>query len=452
LPRGDISGKDKIVMNRTLAVIVLLLVMATVALWLFKAGAAPEVSIETAPGPVSSTGVVSLSLKSRGAPLKLVSVTVTQGTRTVKVLDRHYPGETHSDRTSFTLSEAGLAEGEFTLLVKAGAASVLPFGAAIRTFPMHYEDTPLKVTVLSAPHYIRRGGAALMVYSLTKAPSRSGVVVGTRFFPGQSRGGGYYACLYPWPSAIAPADFQPVLLVADRYGYQQQLPIKLSRLDRSFPADRINVTQGFLDTVAGRFKGHFPGVSSPLEIFLQANRQLREENNRTLHDYGRLTAPAPLWQGAFLRLPGAAMVGDFAQARSYLFQGREIDRQVHQGVDLASLAGSHVPAANGGKVVFAGELGLYGQCVIIDHGLGLQTVYGHLGSVAVKAGDAVVRGAVIGNTGTTGMAVGDHLHFEVALSGQQVDPYEWWDKSWLRNNIESKLQRIPADAKQQSPQ
>ena len=106
-----------------------------------------------------------------------------------------------------------------------------------------------------------------------------------------------------------------------------------------------------------------------------------------------------------------------------------------------------MPAANRGKVVYADDLGIYGECVIIDHGLGLQTLYGHLSRIAVKVGDQVQKGQIIGNTGDTGLAGGDHLHYGVVISGEQVNPIEWWDPSWIRNNVTGKLEA----AKQAAP-
>jgi murein DD-endopeptidase MepM/ murein hydrolase activator NlpD len=103
-----------------------------------------------------------------------------------------------------------------------------------------------------------------------------------------------------------------------------------------------------------------------------------------------------------------------------------------------------VPASNRGKVVFAADFGLYGLCVIIDHGLGLQTLYGHLSRIVVKTGESVERGQIIGNSGATGMAAGDHLHFGVVVSGQEVNPVEWWDPSWVRNNVTAKLELVKA--------
>jgi murein DD-endopeptidase MepM/ murein hydrolase activator NlpD len=143
-------------------------------------------------------------------------------------------------------------------------------------------------------------------------------------------------------------------------------------------------------------------------------------------------------------MPRTAPLGGFAQERTYIHQDKEVDRQTHLGFDLASLAHADVPAANRGKVIHAGDLGIYGQCIIIDHGLGLQSIYGHLSRIGVKQGDTVEKGQIIASSGATGMAGGDHLHFEVTISGQSVNPIEWWDAHWIKNNVAGKL---PAGAK-----
>jgi murein DD-endopeptidase MepM/ murein hydrolase activator NlpD len=108
-------------------------------------------------------------------------------------------------------------------------------------------------------------------------------------------------------------------------------------------------------------------------------------------------------------------------------------------VDLASLERATVPAANTGKVAFAGFFGIYGNAVIIDHGLGLQTLYSHLSQIDVKEGQDVKKGDPIGKTGATGLAGGDHLHFGVLVFGHPTSPIEWWDQHWIDDNILSKL-------------
>jgi murein DD-endopeptidase MepM/ murein hydrolase activator NlpD len=129
----------------------------------------------------------------------------------------------------------------------------------------------------------------------------------------------------------------------------------------------------------------------------------------------------------------------FAEHRSYVYNGREIDQQVHLGQDLASLKEAEVPAANNGLVVFTGPLGIYGQSVIVDHGWGLFSLYSHLSKISVEKGQKVNKGGILGNTGETGMAGGDHLHFSIMVQGQFVDPLEWWDPHWIKDQINRQL-------------
>jgi murein DD-endopeptidase MepM/ murein hydrolase activator NlpD len=112
---------------------------------------------------------------------------------------------------------------------------------------------------------------------------------------------------------------------------------------------------------------------------------------------------------------------------------------VHLGFDLASTAASPLVAANSGKVLHAGWLGIYGNCVIIDHGMGIASLYGHLSSIEAKAGDPVKRGQQIGRSGMTGLAGGDHLHFTMLVQGRAVNPVEWWDSHWIADRIDRKL-------------
>jgi len=97
-------------------------------------------------------------------------------------------------------------------------------------------------------------------------------------------------------------------------------------------------------------------------------------------------------------------------------------RQFHQGVDIAAPRGSRVLAAFDGKVLFAGWYGGYGKLVILDHGGGTSTLYGHLSAILVKPGQVVARGQLIGNVGSTGYTTGPHLHYEVRQNGRPIEP------------------------------
>ena len=146
-----------------------------------------------------------------------------------------------------------------------------------------------------------------------------------------------------------------------------------------------------------------------------------------------------LWREAFAQMGNTQVESRFADQRTYFFDNKEIDRQVHLGFDLASVQHAPVHAANSGVVVFAAFLGIYGNCVILDHGLGVQSLYAHLSLIGVKEGDKVEKGAELGRTGITGLAGGDHLHFTMLLQGTPVNPVEWWDPHWMQDRVLRKI-------------
>ena len=425
---------------------IILIAVIGMILFYFIGTPAPKVSLSPEAGLVGERRDLTLNLDAQGGLLKKLTVSAVQAEKTVNVLSKDFTSGSHQAAETFNLEKTGLKEGAFTLQINA-TSSAPRFGADRTTSKIHsftMESKPLIVAVLSVAHNITQGGAGLVVYTVSKDVEKTGVVFGDQFFPGYRQGGDYYACLFPFPYNIDPGKYVPRVIAVDRAGSERQIGINYHLIAKTFSTDRINLTDTFIEKIAAEFKGKFPQAGTPLEIFLKANRDQRQQDLKLIYDYGRKSSPMPLWQGIFLRMPKAAPLGGFAQSRTYLYQGKEIDRQTHLGFDLASLAHADVPAANRGKVVFAGDFGIYGQCIIIDHGLGLQTLYGHLSQISVKPGDTVENGQIICNTGANGMAGGDHLHFEMTISGQSVNPIEWWDAHWINNNVTGKLGIVKA--------
>lgn len=420
----------------------ILIILAAVGGYLYFFGTkAPAISLVPDQGIIAATKKLALKVDSPRANLQSLTVTARQGEKTAALVNRTFPTATHTVAETVTLSAAKMQDGPLTVEVIARAtAERYGMGKTSRKqYSFTLENKPPAVAVLTTAHNIRRGGAALVVYTVSKEVEKTGVVFADRFFPGYHQGGSVYACLFPFPYAIEEEKYIPKVLAVDRAGNERLVTINYHLLPKSYPNDRIAISDALLDKVAGEFRNKFP-EGTPLEVFLRANRELRADDSKTMMEVGSKTSPTPLWKGSFLRMPNTATVGSFAQTRTYVYKEEEVDTQTHLGTDLASTIHAPVPAANDGKVVFADDLGLYGQCVIIDHGLGLQTLYGHLSQIMVKEGNSVTKGQVIGNTGSTGMAAGDHLHFGVNISGEAVNPLEWWDPSWLQNNVTGKLE------------
>jgi murein DD-endopeptidase MepM/ murein hydrolase activator NlpD len=308
---------------------------------------------------------------------------------------------------------------------------------------LRIDTVPPAVTVLTGLTYVRRGGTELAVYRVGEAVERHGVQVGEELFPG-----------YPHPSAPeqfvafyamgpdADSDSNPEVVAIDRAGNQTTVPLSISIVERRFPDDTVRLTDGFMSQKVNELLPEHDGEL--LDGYLRVNRDLRRRDGERIGELCSSSSKDRLWTGPFLQLPGSKVNARFGERRTYLYNGKQVDRQLHLGFDLASTARAAVPASNDGVVLFAGPLGLYGNTVIVDHGLGVFTLYGHLSEIGVEKGQAVARGEPIGRTGATGLAGGDHLHFSVIVSGAFVDPLEWFDGRWIREHVEAKLAEAPA--------
>jgi hypothetical protein len=177
--------------------------------------------------------------------------------------------------------------------------------------------------------------------------------------------------------------------------------------------------------------------------FHLVNEDLRKVNEQAIQEaLRRAPIRERLWRGAFIRPLAAAPKAGFAERRLYKKQSEVVSQSLHMGVDLADVFHAKVTAANRGRVVFASQLGIYGQAVILDHGAGLSSLYGHLSSISVQMGEEVQQGQEIARTGASGLAGGDHLHFEIRVHGVPVSPIEWWDPLWIRQHVEEKVKAV----------
>ena len=420
----------------------LLLGLAAGGYLLFHDTAPPQVALTPDAGAVGGATQFRLTLTDPGTGLAQYSVVARQGEKALTLAQEVLPDAPPDVVREFNIPPGALDEGPFALEVSANDASLANIGKgseARAAYSFVLDSRPPAVSVLSMQHNITQGGSGLVVFSVNEDLEKAEVRAGGMTFPAYKLPDGRWAGMFAFPYSASKDDYTPLLAARDAAGNETLRPIPFYAKARKFRQDTINISDGFLESKAPEFQQFFPGVTDKLELFLKVNDDLRKQNRNTLLELGRSSEPQPLWDGVFQPMANAASMAGFGDARSYKHNGKNIDRQTHLGQDLASVRMAEVPAGNHGVVVAAEYMGIYGNNVIIDHGLGLMSMYSHLSSIAVAKGDTVTKGQIVGRTGVTGMAGGDHLHYAVLVAGLPVNPLEWWDASWIENNVDSKL-------------
>jgi murein DD-endopeptidase MepM/ murein hydrolase activator NlpD len=244
-----------------------------------------------------------------------------------------------------------------------------------------------------------------------------------------------------------PADAKPVLVATDKAGNSRQVPVVYELKNVRYRKSTIPVSEAFLQgKVAPLVREGAADKAAPKDVFVAVNRKLRKENEDKIAAITTKATPSILWKGAFVQLSNSKVEANFADHRTYVYNGEPIDTSYHLGYDLSVTKRYPVEAANSGAVSFAGDLGIYGNTVILDHGLGLFTLYAHLSEIGVKVGNKVEQKGILGRTGETGLAAGDHLHYGVYLNGVAILPVEWWDAKWIEDNIRPKLDGMSGEA------
>ncbi len=438
--------------------VVFLMLFVMVLLVIRMEGEAPTMKLDLASPSLGASQTLSLEIADGKSGIREVWVGLLKDGEEIELLDKAFPpaglfkgGAVTKNTVQFDFEPKakGVTDGKAILrmVVRDFSWRHLGKGNAVYQEQEVIIDTrPPVINVLSRAHYLSQGGAGLVIYTLSEECPTHGVSVGDHFFPGSI---GYaddpkiYAAMIAVDYRQGPGT--PVVVTAtDFAGNENRAGIQHRINARQFKNDRINISDNFLDWKMPEFVTQVDAApdDSNLDIFLKVNGGLRRANYESIKKATRQSDSTIHWSGPFLRLPAAANRAGFADHRSYYYNGKKIDEQTHLGIDLASLAHSEIPAANAGKVVFAESLGIYGQAIIIDHGGGLFSLYSHLSAIGVSKGQMVAKGDIIGNTGRTGLAGGDHLHFSMLVHHTFVNPLQWWDENWIANNIGSKIKDI----------
>ena len=418
-------------------------------------GAKPSVAIDLASRSLGKSREITVSISDVKSGIRRVWIGLLKDEKERILYERDFPsggifggGEVHEATVNILIEpkKLGITDGKAILRIAASDLSWRRWWHGNRTYiekDIVIDTRPPQIDILSRAHNIAQGGAALVIYRTSESCPESGVRVGKKFFPGHP---GFFQDTNVFMAFFALGYAQGkgteiFIQATDHAGNNARAGFPHYIKRKVFRKDVLTITDRFLNWKIPEFNTDVrqDAKTSRVEKFLKINREIRMVNYKKISEIGEATVNTKYWEGAFLRLPNAARTAGFADHRAYKYKGRIIDRQIHLGVDLASVERSAVPASNGGKVVFADQLGIYGKTVIIDHGFGLFSMYSHLSNLNVNKEQIISKGDQIGHTGRTGLAGGDHLHFAMLIHHTFVNPIEWWDAAWIENNISGKM-------------
>ena len=381
--------------------------------------------------------------------LKEVRIVVRQGKKEAVVAERQLGRSNFLSKGVPSLEETleinaaalGLSDGEAELLISVHDLSWwqwLRGNQAMEGYHVVVDTKAPRLRLIDSPAGIKPGSSGFIVYGTDKALVQSGITIDGIFHPGYpipTRKDQAYGAMIGIPYDTEAVK-EAAISATDQAGNQANLPVAIHLWPVKKKTDTITLSDGFLNDKIPEFAQHYPEMKgSQIDQFLYVNNEVRKQNADRIREICSHTDTERHWQGRFMRMDRSSPLAGFAQYRSYFYNKKEVDDQVHLGVDLASLKQAEVGAANNGKVVFADYLGIYGNMVILDHGQGVFSLYAHLSEIRAKVDDMVKTGDQLGLTGTTGMAGGDHLHFAMLINGIFVTPVEWWDEHWIKDNV-----------------
>jgi murein DD-endopeptidase MepM/ murein hydrolase activator NlpD len=429
-------------------------------------GAPPHLIVEKPDRTVGQAGALEVTAEAPDAQFTALTITLEQNGRSTPLftlngsqtatVTQPDTNHLHISRPFGKQSVPELQAGAARIVVSATRDSFLKLKKLSSTASKDIQVRldPPRIAVVSVHHYVNHGGSEMVVYRATPPDVESGVRVGAIEYPGYpaSAAGAsgaepalkaaFFALLYDQPLTAPITAF-----ARDEAGNEARATFVDNVFEKPFKKSRIELDDTFVNRVVPEILQHSPELKTPpppegadmLPAFLKINGELRKINADAIAAVAKTTSPTRLWHGPFVQLGNSQVEASFADHRTYFYKGKEVDQQVHLGFDLAVTANVPVVAANDGKVTHASWLGIYGNCVIIDHGMGVQSLYGHLSSFDIKVGDSVTKGQTLGRSGMTGLAGGDHLHFTMLVDGHAVNPVEWWDAHWVQDRVDRKL-------------
>ncbi len=434
---------------RTFILAALVILLTGFVFWFFNSYGElenPTVKIDQDISSIGRNKTININFMDTKSGLRNSSITISQDDKTQVLSSINYTDSVTKENTvtiNIDPISMKLHDGSATLNISATDNSIWKNQVTL-VRQVIIDMTPPNIFLLTKTNNINPGGACVIVYRTSKPVMMSGVKVDNHFSQGHPATISGKPCIISYfalPIDVRRSGTNIKVIAQDQAGNETTFALPCLIRSKKFRSDKMVLSESFLQQKMPEFQSQNQSLQgkTPLEIFIYVNGKMREDNDHAILDICRKSQSRQLWEGTFLRMKNAAPMALFGDKRTYQFQGKSVGKSTHMGVDLASTANAPVEAANNGVVAYTGYLGIYGNIIILDHGLGLFTLYGHLNSIDVKNAQEVKKGDVIGHTGTSGLAGGDHLHFGMLVGGQFVNPQEWWDPHWIADNVSRKM-------------
>lgn len=426
----------------------------------------PALSWHEVPRGLGAEAVsIGLNASDSGSGLDEVVVRLVQNNVPKELIRKTFGAERVLNETlEVTVSpkELDLREGNAELQVLAFDKALWNNGARLSAI-VEVNYLKPQITPLTPQQNGVLGGAEMVFYKVTgKPPEAHGVLAQGSLYSGFQAAGwsdgfkdrtSVYLALYPIPASFDDSAEKMRLIARDSLGNSATNSFNYRIKQRRWSSFRTSLTadkgQHLREVLYGYARRENLAVRETGDIAVDLKSVIKA---LSISDEGFVrtaleqSSPTRSWSEAFLPPVNSSPTNSAGDQRIVLLDGTEIVRGPSSGVRFPVSRRTPVVAANNGSVVFIGTLGLLGNTIIVDHGFGLSSVYGHLSDVAVQRGTKVQRGQEIGKTGSTGLAQSEEVYFEMRIHGTPVSPNEWWDQSWVTDHIDNKVNFVIRDA------
>ena len=380
--------------------------------------------------------------------LKNIEVFIEDGDNKEKVLDINLAGEkSYKVQVNFPKKGILAKDNLLKLTIVATDKSFWQFfrgNKQVKKAIVTIDKKRPELTLINNSYSITKGGSGVAIFRVKDKSLKSLYIetsFGKKFYPNPFYKKDYYISLFAWP--IFQKNFRAWVVAVDKAGNKTKQYIPLYIKDRNYKVSFIKAKDSFIDGKISTLAEDRPEKTKDMNRLQKlnfVNATYRVENEDLIR---KVTTPVDNSKitnfniKRFYPLKNGAVVGTYGDHRYYYYQTKDnvISESYHMGVDFASVKHGKIKTSNKALVVFAEYNGIYGNNLILYHGLGLYSLYGHCSGFLVQKGDIVKAGTVVAKTGKTGLALGDHLHFGLMVQGVMVRPAEWMDQRWIKTHI-----------------